>query len=177
MGINKFCSYNCKSGTRSVDNVRMLCRTTDFVCMQKKWLRPDDIPYLGSIVPDFAFTEKSVIDKSKGVSRGRPYGGVVILWRKSVFNNVTAILCNSDRLTALKVQIIDCSFLLPSAYIPTDDINSLENLAEFPECLGEIRVIVNESVDSVFILEDFSASVQKRFSKELQYFYTKQKFT
>lgn len=64
---------------------------------------------------------------SNGVMRGRAVRrGVGILWRKSVFSNVTTISCNSDRLTAMKVQIIDRSFLLFSVYMPTDELGTRE---------------------------------------------------
>lgn len=93
------------------------------------------------------------------------------------FSDVTGIDCISNRLTAIKVQIIDRSFLLFSVYMPTDDISSLESLSEFLECLGEIRAIVEDNgVDSVFILGDFNANTQKRFGKELQNFCAEHQF-
>lgn len=164
----KIYSFNCKSVTRSVDSVKSLCRTADFVCLQETWLMPHDIPFLGTIDSDFAFTGKSAVDTSKGLLRGRPYGGVAILWRKSVFRNVTVVDCNSDRISAIKVQTMSRYFLMFSVYMPTDDMGSIDNLAEFLQCLGEIRAVIDESgIECVFILGDFNANYNKRFGKEL----------
>lgn len=59
-------------------------------------------------------------------------------------------------------------FLMFSVYMPTDDMGSIDNLAEFLQCLGEIRAVIEESgIECVFILGDFNANYNKRFGKEL----------
>ncbi|KOB66381.1 reverse transcriptase, partial [Operophtera brumata] len=82
-----FVSFNCKSVKRNIDFVRTLCQSADIVALQETWLLPHDISLLGTIDQDFAYTGKSAVDTSAGMLRGRPYGGLAILWRKSVFRS------------------------------------------------------------------------------------------
>ncbi|RVE40308.1 hypothetical protein evm_015042 [Chilo suppressalis] len=140
---------------RSMDCIRRLCQTADVIALQETWLLPHDIPSLGDINQDFAYTGKSAVDTSKGILRGRPYGGVAILWKKSSFPCVSVINCNSVRLAAVKMELHDKAVLLFSVYMPTD---TNDNLIEFIECLSEINAIIeNSDVQSVYILGDFNA--------------------
>ncbi|CAK1601199.1 unnamed protein product [Parnassius mnemosyne] len=84
-------SFNCKSIERSFEDVRDLCEKADCVILQETWLLPWDIPILGKIHKDFGYTGNSAIDVGAEILRGRPYGGVAILWRKSVFQSVSVI--------------------------------------------------------------------------------------
>lgn len=96
----KLVSFNCHSLKRSIDSVRLLCDTADVIALQETWLLPHDIPILGSIHRDFEYTGKSAVDTSAGVLRGRPYGGVSILWRKGVFSSVSVVECQCSRISA-----------------------------------------------------------------------------
>ncbi|XP_026331665.1 uncharacterized protein LOC113239015 [Hyposmocoma kahamanoa] len=163
-----------ESVTRSVDCVRTLCRTADIICLQELWLLQEDIPYLSSIDPEFGFTGKSAVDTGAGILRGRPFGGVGVLWRKSLFTSVSVVQCKSVRIAAIKIVLSDRSLLVFSVYMPTD---SADNLMEFTECLGELAAIVEEcQIDSVFILGDFNAHPDRRFGRELLDFCAEQKW-
>lgn len=137
----KCISFNCKSVTRSVECVRSLCQTADIIALQETWLLPHDVPFLGSIDSEFEYTGKSAVDTGGGILRGRPYGGVALLWRKSLFKSVSVIKCESARISAIKIVLSNRVLLVFSVYMPTD---SAENLPVFTECLGEIAAIVDE---------------------------------
>ncbi|CAH2106699.1 unnamed protein product [Euphydryas editha] len=161
----KFTTFNCKSITRSADCVRDLCDNCDIMALQETWLLPHDVAYLGSLHSDFAYTGKSAVDTTAGCLLGRPYGGVALLWRKSIFQTVTVVSCKSDRLVAIKIDYVDCSFLIFSVYMPTD---SADNLIEFNNCLSEIIAICDSTgIESVFIMGDFNAHPGERFAREL----------
>lgn len=161
-------SFNCRSVTRSVECVRSLCRSADLVALQELWLLPEDIPFLGSIDANFEFTGKSAVDTGAGILRGRPYGGVALLWRKSLFTSVSVVNCNSARIVGIKIVLSDRELLVFSVYMPVD---TAETLTDFTECLGEIAAIVEDSqIDSVYILGDFNAHPGRRFGKELLQF-------
>lgn len=165
----KIISFNCKSVTRSVECVKSLCQTADIIVLQETWLQPQDVAFLGNIDQNFDFTGKSAIDTGAGLLRGRPYGGVGILWRKNIFESVSVIKCNSARITAIKIlSAAGRSLLLFSVYMPTD---SKENIAEFTECMGEISAVVEESkIDSVVVIGDFNAHPGTEFGNELNDF-------
>lgn len=85
--------FNCRNIQRSVACLKSLCRNSDIIALQETWLLPHDIDFLGSIDNDFAFTGKSAVDTSQGILRGRPYGGVTLLWRKTAFPRVSVVEC------------------------------------------------------------------------------------
>ena len=161
-----FVSFNCKNVKRSVECVRSLCKAADLIALQETWLVPQDLPFLGNIYSDFSFTGKSAMDLSSGVRRGRPFGGVAILWRKSVFTNVSVVQCESDRITAIRANTgNNCEVVVICVYMPTDHS---DNLPIFTNCLGEISAIVQQNnVESVYILGDFNAHPTAPFFDEL----------
>lgn len=159
------CTFNCKNITQSADCVRRLCARADVIALQETWLLPHDVPFLATIDGDFAYTGKSAVDISAGVLVGRPYGGVALLRRKSLFASVSAINCASDRIVCIKISQGERSMLIFSVYMPTD---CAENRTEFTSCLSEIiSVIESSEVESVFVLGDFNAHPGTRFSREL----------
>lgn len=161
-------TFNCKSVKRSIDNVRDICMNSDIVALQETWLLPHDIPFLGSISSDFEFTGNSAVDTSAGLLRGRPYGGVAILWRKGVFQNVSVIKCNSNRLAAIRVRSGDRFIIVFSVYMPTD---SHENLPLFTEVLSEISAVMEgENIECMYALGDFNAHPHEPFYNELANF-------
>lgn len=99
-----FLSFNCKNIIKSMECVRRLCNLADVIALQETWLMPHDLPILGTIDERFAFTGSSAVDTSVGVVRGRPHGGVALLWRKSLFPCVSVIPCRSVRLVAIKIE-------------------------------------------------------------------------
>lgn len=170
-----FVTYNCRSVTRSVDCVRSLCQTADIVALQETWLLPHDLGYLGTIDQDFSYTGKSAVDTSAGILCGRPYGGVAILWRKSVFQSVSIVHCASVRVTGIQIILEDRRLLVFSVYMPTD---ATDNISEFTNCLSEISAVIESCcVDSVFILGDFNAHPSAPFGKQLENFCSDQSWT
>lgn len=164
-GLCRFASYNCKNVKRSIDDIRGLCRTSDVVCLQETWLLPHDIPFLSTIDVGFGYTGKSAVDTSAGILRGRPYGGVAILWRYNVFPQVSVVPIDSERMCAVKITTADRVLLVISIYMPT---NSTDNLVLFKDCLSELCAIIQaHGIESVFILGDFNADPRELFFKEL----------
>lgn len=133
------------------------------------------LTFLGVIHRDFSYTGKSAVDLSSGVLRGRPYGGVAILWRKSVFRDVAVIQCESERIVAIKVVTHDeREILFMSVYMPTD---RPENLPFLTQCLSELNVILDESnIEAVFMLGDFNAHPLTPFCNELLSFCDEQQW-
>lgn len=160
----RLASYNCKNVKRAVHDIKDLCSTCDVICLQETWILPHDIPFIGTIDSGFGYTATSAVDTSAGILRGRPYGGVAVLWRYSAFQEVAVIQC-SERICAIKIAAHDRSVLIISAYLPT---NSVNNLPDFIDCLSEISAIVDESnIESVFVLGDFNAEPGELFYNEL----------
>ncbi|KAL0880596.1 hypothetical protein ABMA27_001826 [Loxostege sticticalis] len=161
-------SFNCFFVTRSINDIQNLCSMSDVVALQETCLLPHDIPLLGNICSDFEYTGKSAVDTSVGLLKGRPYGGVAILWRKGIFDSVTVLDCDSARVIGIRATMGERTVIFFSVYMPTD---SLDNLPIFTEVLGELSAIVeSENVESIFILGDFNAHPHELFYNELTNF-------
>lgn len=142
---------------------------------------PHDLDFLHSIDKDFGCCGTSAVDTSDGIIKGRPYGGVALLWRKSVFPNVARVECENPRIVAARIELsctgggggdgcaIGCrEALLCSVYMPTD---SHENLLEFTECLGTLEALCEcSAVQAVYMLGDYNAHPGELFSSELSCF-------
>lgn len=175
MNNNVIVSFNCKGLKRSIEDVRQLCKSSDLIALQETWLLPHDISLLSNIDEKFGYTGTSAVDTTTGLLHGRPYGGVALLWNKSVFANVSVVKCDNPRVCAIKITLGSRSFLVFSVYMPTDKVI---NLPEFTDCLSSVSAIVNnENVESVFILGDFNAHPNEDFYNELTCFCKESEWT
>ena len=77
-------SYNCRHFKSSIDNVRQLCDTQDFIFVQETWLTNDELCLLKCLHADFYDDGVSAMDTTSGILIGRPFGCIGILWRKSI---------------------------------------------------------------------------------------------
>ena len=77
-------SYNCRNLKSSIDNVRQLCDTHDIIFLQETWLTNDELSLLKCLHADFYADGVSAMDTTSGILIGRPFGGICILWRKSI---------------------------------------------------------------------------------------------
>lgn len=156
-------SFNCRSVKRCVNHITDLCEVHDIIALQEHWLLPDDLGYLDKIHPDFSSYGVSAVDTTTGVLKGRPYGGVAILWKRSVFPNVRPIDTGSTRVAAVCIQLTaGRSFIVMSVYMPTEDA---DNLPLFTECMGVISAVIETNdVETVLVLGDFNADVSRSSS-------------
>ncbi|CAK1584651.1 unnamed protein product [Parnassius mnemosyne] len=171
----KLVSFNCRSIKRSVDDVRFLCQSASVIALQETWLFGHDIQFLSGIDKRFGSTGTSAMDSAAGMVSGRPYGGVGLLWNKSVFQNVSVMYCDNPRICGIQIVLGDRSILVFSVYMPTD---KMVNLTEFTDCLSSVNAIINSSsVESVYILGDFNAHPNERFYDELMCFCDEQEWS
>ncbi|KAJ0170988.1 hypothetical protein K1T71_013760 [Dendrolimus kikuchii] len=158
-------TYNCKNIKRSVEGIKELCMVGDIIALQETWLLPCELSYLTGIHDEFGSTGTSAVKIDAGILKGRPFGGVALLWRKSLFPYVSVIPCSCPRIAGIRISTNDKPIIVLSVYMPVD---CADNLPEFTDCLGEISAIIDENdVENVFILGDFNAHPGERFYNEL----------
>lgn len=157
-------TFNCKNVKTAVSGIKKLCSYADIIALQETWLLAHDLEYLAEIDENFGSTGTTAVDPGT-LLKGRPFGGVALMWRKSVFPCVSVIQCANPRIAAIRITTNDRPVLVLSVYMPT---NRVKNLAEFTDCLSTVSAIIEESdVESVFILGDFNAHPGKLFYHEL----------
>ena len=167
-------SYNCRNLKSYIDNVRQLCDTHDIIFLQETWLSNDKLSLLKCLHADFYADGVSAMDTTSGILISRPFGGIVILWRKSIgayievhkYNRVMGIEFDNGNRKLLAVNI----------YMPCDNRSrNSENYDEFMGYLGMVHCIIQESdVSSVYVIGDWNAEINANsvFGSELSSFCT-----
>ena len=173
-------SFNCKNIKSSVDEVRQLCKGKDVVLLQETWLTKADIPILNQLDPAFNSKGISAMNSEDGLMTGRPFGGLAILWRKSLTQSYKIIDYSDERLLGIELQFGDKKLLILNIYLP---YCSAANHDEFIHYMAKIDAIIS-SADTPFtyIMGDWNADltkdcnglIQHSFGEELQQFCTEE---
>ena len=80
-------SLNCEGLKRSSSYIKELLKSTscDILCLQETWLLESNNYLLSNIDSNYLYTAISGVDSSKEILKGRPSGGVAILYKKNYF--------------------------------------------------------------------------------------------
>ena len=108
------CSFNMYGFNNGLSMSKILCSDHDIVFIQEHWLSDCNMDKLDSIHPDFqSFGLSSMnIAQSNSILNGRPFGGVVVLWRKNLSKysiciswTVTKLMVNSSQLNFIIIHV------------------------------------------------------------------------
>ena len=99
-------SFNCRNIKSSIDNVRQLCDANDIIFIQETWLTFEELPMLKSVHADFYADGVTAMDTSSGLILGRPFGGIDIMWRKSIGDCIQIHKYNDSRVMAIEYNKI-----------------------------------------------------------------------
>ena len=160
------CSYNCKNLKTSVTELQTLCGKCDLLLLQETWIIDQEIPILSGIHKDFYSRGISSIDTSSGIHRGRPYGGLAILWRKTLGSMCSVSLMDDSRLMAIEIKIDGITMTILNVYMPYDNGNNIE---EYQSYLVKVDSKLSEN-HYACAMRDFNANVLSdthRFGTEL----------
>lgn len=155
-----FASYNMtgakSDASRQFVNDFINCNQADIVLLQETWLQESQHDLLTEINSDFAFTATSGVDSANDLLRGRPSGGVAILWRKSLSHKISPVHILSKRLCAIEISVADTNVLLICCYMPCD--SRTQNVSsEFLDAVNAIQTVVEGSnATAVIIGGDFN---------------------
>ena len=104
---------------------------------------------------------------------GRPFGGIGILWRKSIGACIQVHKYN-NRVMGIEFDNGSRKLLAVNIYMPYDNRSrNSENYDEFMGYLGMVHSIIQESdVSSVFVIGDWNAEINANsvFGSELSSF-------
>ena len=164
-------SFNCKNVKTSMDEIRELCKFSDIVFLQETWLTDKEIPILSQISNDFYAKGISSIDTSSHLLSGRPYGGLAILWKKTIGAFIKPRLFDDSRVMGIEISSgINHTILALNVYLP---FSCHENLNEYVNYLCRINGIMETAGTSLCMaLGDFNADLSNRrvshlFGREL----------
>ena len=110
----------------SVTEIQNLCKLGDIILLQETWLSDQEITLLNSVHQDFYSRGISSMDSGSGILRGRPFGVLAILWRKSLGPLCTVTLTDDSRLMQIDVKINSQIITLLKVYLPYDNGTNLD---------------------------------------------------
>ena len=153
-------SYNCRNLKSSIDNVRQQCDARDIIFLQETWLTNDEWSLLKCLQADFYGDGVSAMDTTSGILIGRPFGGIGILWRKSIGACIQVHTYN-NRVMGIAFDNGSRKLLAVNVYMPYDNMSrNSEYYDEFVGYLGMVHSIIQESdVSRVYLIEDWNAEI------------------
>ena len=111
-------TYNCKNVQSSWDEIKSLCKKCDILFLQETWLMEADLAILNQIDPNFYCKGLSSIDSQSQILVGRPYGGLAVLWKKSLGSCLNPVMLDDKRLLGAELVYDNVKILLISVYLP-----------------------------------------------------------
>ena len=153
------CSFNMHGFTNSNSYLKDLCLGNDLIFVQEHWLLSQHLSKFNSVSDSFLFYGVSAMDTvcSQGILRGRPFGGVGVLVRKSFSSSVS--LCgfhHDNRAVAVKFEYDDVRVLCFGVYFPCDR-SSHDYNASINSIIGFIESVIDTHPGyKILIMGDFN---------------------
>ena len=107
----------------------------------------------------------SGMDSENHLLTGRPFGGIGILWKKSISKLVKAITFDDSRLLGVQITDNQETFVFINVYLPFQCEDNYENYLNY---LGKLTAVVEEiATSNIVVLGDFNAAKDTKFENEL----------
>jgi exonuclease III len=169
-------SFNCRSAKSCMPVLHDLCDQYDILLIQENWLLPHELFTLKNLHNEFYATASSAVDTSSDMLIGRPYGGVAILYRKSLARCIDIFKYDDERIIGITLNSNVGSLLISCVYMPTNygDAISLETYVEY---LGKLQAIISQRPTMHTITAgDFNCASNTNFFVEFNKFVIENKF-
>jgi exonuclease III len=163
----KSVSWNCYGLKSSLYDITQLCQTYDLILLQEHWLRADELHMINSIHSDFIGQGVSAMNTEECIISGRPYGGVCVLWRKSLAKYISVQCFDDDRIIGCTVNIGGMSMQFINVYMPYQCDDNYDSYIHY-FILGKLNALKDECKTSrIVAVGDFNAKVDTKFESEL----------
>ena len=134
------CTYNIRGfNSTKVKYINDLLEISTFVFLQEVWLNDQQMSELSNYFPGYNVHGVSAIDSSV-LLKGRPKGGVAVIYPDSLGDKVSFIKTKSNRLCSISLKQDQFDIDLFCVYMPWD-CNEINNLNEFESILNEISAL------------------------------------
>jgi len=129
----KIATYNMHGFRQGSLQLQDLCKVYDIVFIQEHWLAPYNLQDVQDMCPDMLCLMSSAMNDviSKGVLKGRPFGGVGILVNNKIATDAK-LRCAADRY--IIVQLQDLVFI--NVYLPCASVENWQD--ELLCCLAAV---------------------------------------
>ena len=101
----------------SIPEINDLCNCHDIVFLQETWVFRNQLPPLSSISNKLVGYGLSSMKDEQQIHTGRPFGGISMLWRKSLDKYISIITYDSDWIVRLKFESNSIAALFVCVYL------------------------------------------------------------
>ena len=148
-------SYNCNSAKNQVDVIRDIINDHDITFLQETFLSSANANFIAGLCKNINFCISDCTYNSS-CERGRPKGGLVIIWKNNLDKLISPILFH-DNYLGIRLKSGDNSHVLINTYLPYDD-NSAIQMSKYREILASLSRDVNSHEGSIIsIVGDLNA--------------------
>ena len=154
--VCSFNTYGIKSSSETIQ--QQLCTQNDLILIQESWLYPDELSYVSNLCEEFSSFSLSSMSTENKLIRGRPHGGISIMWRKTLSRGVKIIQYDDERILGIELKTSDFIILILCIYMPYE---CNEFYDDFCFYLDKVKCII-ESANTpyVFVMGDFNADIK-----------------
>ncbi|CAG2199199.1 unnamed protein product [Mytilus edulis] len=157
-------------GTLNVQNVKSnalyiknLLRDVHVICIQEHWLFNAEKKIIAEITENSGYIAKSVDDNDDpdfNISMKRGYGGVAIIWKKEINENIKELIDGGNRIQAIHIQQGDKPICLINVYMPSDSKNAD---IEYKDTLAQIDEMIEKYKDTheIIVCGDMNGSLDR----------------
>jgi endonuclease/exonuclease/phosphatase family metal-dependent hydrolase len=155
----KVTSFNCKNIKSSNICIEEIMKHSDIILLQEHWLFNYELPSLECIHPNLSAAGKATDDENPiaALQKPRGYGGVAILWNKTLDESIEVLNEGGCRVQAI---ILHDTVLIITVYLPTR--GPKENDTKYEEVLDQVSDIIAKYEHTDLILGgDFNADITR----------------
>ena len=165
MYLNLF-SLNCtgliNQVNRSYIHETLVKHNADVVFLQETWLSEKNDGCLSDIHEDYLYCSQSSMNTRNTIITGRPYGGVAILWKKSLGHCIQPVKTANSRICAVTMNMKNITFLFVCLYLPCDTGSRSVLNEDYVSCLNYVQELVElHNVHGLVIGGDFNTDLNR----------------
>ena len=75
-----------------------------YFCKRRGYIDPDELTLVSNLCEDYTSFSLSSMSINKKLVKGRPHGGISIMWRKSISNDINIVQYDDNRFLGLKIK-------------------------------------------------------------------------
>ena len=141
------------------------------LCIQEHWLFNAEKKIIAEITENSGYIAKSVDDNDDpdfNVSMKRGYGGVAIIWKKEINENIKELIDGGNRIQAIHIQQGDKPICLINVYMPSDSKNAD---IEYKDTLAQIDEMIEKYKDTheIIVCGDMNGSLDSTYSTSAKF--------
>ena len=136
--------------------------------LQETWLAENENKILYALSDDFFARGVYAMDPSAKLLSGRPFGGLAVLWRRSIAPQCKVHTYDDTRIMGISITSESKQILILNVYMPYYDGSNLDDYLYY---LGKIEDIIDSFQSPyVYVCGDFNANINdtsSRFGQQL----------